>query len=95
VAPGATIYYYYSTSPTTAIAAAVNANLVHMISMSFGGAEIDYSALAYQPIFQQANAQGITLFASSGDSGRGYLSGRRLLFPALVRLSHGRLPSPK
>jgi uncharacterized protein (TIGR03437 family) len=69
VAPGATIYYYYSTSVTTAIAAAVNANLVHMISMSFGGAEIDYSALAYQPIFQQANAQGITLFASSGDSG--------------------------
>jgi uncharacterized protein (TIGR03437 family) len=69
VAPGATVYYYYSTSVVTAIAAAVNANLVHTISISYGGAEIDYSALAYQPIFQQANAQGITVFASSGDSG--------------------------
>jgi uncharacterized protein (TIGR03437 family) len=69
VAPGATIYYYYSTSFITPVAAAVNANLVHMISISYGGAEIDYSALAYQPIFQQANAQGITVFASSGDSG--------------------------
>jgi uncharacterized protein (TIGR03437 family) len=69
VAPGATIYYYYSTDPTTAIAAAVNANLVNMISMSFGGAELDNSVLAYQPVYQQANAQGITLLASTGDSG--------------------------
>jgi uncharacterized protein (TIGR03437 family) len=69
VAPGATIYYYYSTSFITSVAAAVNANLVHMISISYGGSELDYSALAYQPIFQQANAQGITVFASSGDSG--------------------------
>jgi uncharacterized protein (TIGR03437 family) len=69
VAPGAVIYYYYSTSLTTAIGAAVNANLVHMISISYGGAELDNSALVYRPIFQQANAQGITVFASTGDSG--------------------------
>jgi uncharacterized protein (TIGR03437 family) len=69
IAPGAAIYYYYSTSLITAISAAVNANLVHMISMSFGGSELDNPALAYQPIFQQANAQGITMFASTGDYG--------------------------
>ena len=69
VAPGAQIYYYYSASLTTAISSAVNANLVHMLSISYGGAEMDNSALALQPIFQQANAQGITVFASSGDSG--------------------------
>ena len=69
VAPGATIYYYYSTNPVTAISAAVNANLVNIISMSFGAAELDDAALAYQPIFQQANAQGISLFAATGDYG--------------------------
>jgi len=47
----------------------VNANLVHMISMSFGGAEIGLIRARLPAIFQQANAQGITLFASSGDSG--------------------------
>jgi len=70
VAPGVTIYYYYSTSYLTALAAAVNANIVHMISVSyFSGSEFDISSLAYQPIFQQANAQGITIFAASGDQG--------------------------
>lgn len=69
VAPGATIYYYYSTSLTTAITAAVNANVVHILSISYGGAEMDNSTLAMQPVFQQANAQGITVFAGSGDYG--------------------------
>lgn len=69
IAPGATVYFYYSTSLTTAIASAINANLVNMISISFGGAELDDSVLSFEPVVQQGNAQGITIFASSGDSG--------------------------
>ena len=69
VAPGAQIYYYYSSNLYTAITSAINANLVHMLSISYGGAEMDNSTLAMQPVFQQANAQGITVFASAGDSG--------------------------
>jgi uncharacterized protein (TIGR03437 family) len=69
VAPGATIYYYYSTSLTTAITSAINANLVHILSVSFAGAEMDNPTLALQPVLQQANAQGITLFAATGDYG--------------------------
>jgi uncharacterized protein (TIGR03437 family) len=69
IAPGATVYYYYSTNVITALISAINANLVHMISMSFGGSEIDNSALSYQPILQQGNAQGITMLAATGDAG--------------------------
>ena len=69
IAPGAQVYYYYSSSYPAAIASAVNANLVHMISMSFGYSELDNPTLSLQPVLQQANAQGITLFVSTGDSG--------------------------
>jgi uncharacterized protein (TIGR03437 family) len=69
IAPNATIYYYYSTSVITALISAINANAVHMISMSFGFSEIDDSPLTDQPILQQANAQGITLLAATGDYG--------------------------
>ena len=69
VAPNATIYFYYSTSLYGAIASAVNANVVQIISMSFGFSELDNTTLAFQPVLQQANAQGITMLAASGDSG--------------------------
>ena len=69
IAPGAAMYFYISTSLTTAISGAINANVVHILSISFGGSEIDDSPLSFQPIFQQGNAQGITIFASTGDSG--------------------------
>ena len=69
IAPNATVYYYYSANVITALVSAVNANLVHMISMSFGGSEIDNSVFSYQPIVQQGNAQGITMLAATGDAG--------------------------
>ncbi len=70
VAPNATIYFYYAANNlNTAIAAAINANVVQIISMSFGTSEFDSVAVMQQPIFQQANAQGITMIAATGDSG--------------------------
>jgi len=69
VAPGAAITFYYSTNFFTAMTGAINANNVQVISMSFQDNELDYSVFAYQPIIQQANAQGITLLAATGDYG--------------------------
>lgn len=69
IAPKATIYYVYGTNVLTAIVSAVNTNTAPIISVSYGGCEIDFSVLFYQAIAQQANAQGITILASSGDSG--------------------------
>ena len=47
---------------------AVEVGVAPVISVSFGFCEAGYS-LAYQPIAQQANAQGMTILAASGDSG--------------------------
>lgn len=71
IAPGATLYYYYGPSAFGVLPSIVNANLVNMISISYtGGAEIDDDpTLTLQPVFQQANAQGITVFAGAGDYG--------------------------
>ena len=72
IAPNATVYFYYSTVQFNSIVAAIDANLVQIISMSFGESEFDAavnSLLMRQAIFQQANAQGITMIAATGDSG--------------------------
>ena len=47
----------------------MNANLAPIITISYGGCETDLPAAFYRSIAQQANAQGITMLASSGDSG--------------------------
>jgi uncharacterized protein (TIGR03437 family) len=68
VAPGATIIYVYAISVMTAVQYAVDQRVAPIISMGFGECEPRHSVL-YQPIAQQANAEGITWVASSGDSG--------------------------
>ncbi len=69
MAPKATIYYVYGTSAFTALTVAINLNVAPMISVSYGGCEYNSAPGAYRAVAQQANAQGITILASSGDSG--------------------------
>ncbi|HEY7389638.1 MAG TPA: protease pro-enzyme activation domain-containing protein [Bryobacteraceae bacterium] len=77
VAPNATIIYVYADPNTTggvetAIEYAIQQNLAPVISMSYGDCEYAYNAAqitSMQSLAQQANAQGITWFAASGDSG--------------------------
>ncbi|ABW00856.1 S53 family peptidase [Caldivirga maquilingensis] len=76
IAPGARIVFGVSPDAGddlyVTIEYMVNESLVNFISLSWGLSEdyLDpYYALAYDQIFMQAAAQGIGVFASSGDSG--------------------------
>ncbi len=69
IAPQATIHYVYGPSVETAILAAVSLNVAPVLSISYGNCEIDFSRSFYRAVGQQANAQGITILAASGDAG--------------------------
>ncbi len=69
VAPKATINYVYGTSAFSAMIYATEQNIAPVISVSYGGCETDYSVPIFRSIGQQANAQGITILVSAGDSG--------------------------
>ena len=68
VARNATILYVYSNSVNTSTQYAIDQNLAPVITFSYGGCEA-YNSIALRAIAQQANAQGITWLASSGDAG--------------------------
>jgi subtilase family serine protease len=68
IAPNATIVYVYANNFNVAAQAAVDQNLAPVMSESAGTCEPD-AAVGLRAIAQQANAQGITWLASSGDSG--------------------------
>ena len=68
IAPNATIIYVYSRGINTSAQYAVDQNLAPVMSMSYGGCELE-NQLALRYIAQQANAQGITWIVSSGDDG--------------------------
>jgi uncharacterized protein (TIGR03437 family) len=68
VAPNAQIVYLYSTSALGALAAAADNVVAPVISMSFGACEA-FADLSMRAVAQQANAQGITVVAASGDWG--------------------------
>jgi uncharacterized protein (TIGR03437 family) len=72
VARNATVVYVYAKDVTDAVGYAIDQNLAPVISMSYGLCEQDTSsadAMVLQSWARQANAQGITWFAASGDSG--------------------------
>ena len=69
IAPKATIVYVYAANVFNALSATISNNLAPVVSVSWGGCEIDDAPFAYRTIAQQANAQGMTILASSGDSG--------------------------
>lgn len=68
VARNATLIYVYSASVNTAVQYAIDQNLAPVISLSYGACELENS-VAFRAVAQQANAQGITVIASSGDQG--------------------------
>ena len=72
VAKGATIIYVNSTSVINSFDYAITHNLAPVLAMSYGDCEAHYTpseAQALSTMAQQANAQGMTITASSGDSG--------------------------
>lgn len=76
VAPNATIYYVLSgsTAATDGVDLsaqyAVDNNTADILNVSFGFCEADQSSTAfYQQLWQQAAAQGISVFVSAGDTG--------------------------
>jgi len=72
VARNAAIYYVYSTNVFNSVIYAVDQNVAPIITYSFGACEQQLPASSMktaQSIAQQANAQGITWVAASGDSG--------------------------
>jgi uncharacterized protein (TIGR03437 family) len=68
VATSATIIYVYARSVNTAAQYAVDQRVAPIITMSYGGCE-QANTPVLQPIAQQANAEGITWVASTGDVG--------------------------
>ena len=73
VASGASINYIYATDVFFAVQYAVTQNIAPVLTMSFGLCEQNAGSSSVSATFesftQQANAQGITWLASSGDSG--------------------------
>ena len=71
VARNASILFVYSDDVWKSAMYAVDQNLAPVLSMSYGGCE-SYDLVdlpTFQAVAQQANAQGITWFAASGDAG--------------------------
>jgi uncharacterized protein (TIGR03437 family) len=72
IAYDAQILFVYSPTVVTSLIHAITANVAPVITYSFGICEegtTSVEASEYQKLGQQANAQGITWLASSGDSG--------------------------
>jgi len=72
VARNANIIFVYSYDVMTAVQYAIDQNLAPVVSVSYGNCELETAQVdmsAYQSWGQQANAQGITWFAASGDAG--------------------------
>lgn len=71
-APNASVLFVYSNDVMTAVQYAIDQNLAPVVSVSYGSCEPETptsDALMFQQWAQQGNAQGITWFAASGDSG--------------------------
>jgi uncharacterized protein (TIGR03437 family) len=72
VARNATIIYVYSTDVLVSAQYAIDQNLAPVLSMSYGSCEAlntNSDVATMQAMAQQANAEGITWFAASGDNG--------------------------
>ncbi len=76
VAPGASLYFIYSGSSTTAdvitaLEYAITNNTAQILSLSYGGCEVSYGAasVTIEQFLRQAGAQGQTIVVASGDTG--------------------------
>ncbi|HEX5227047.1 MAG TPA: protease pro-enzyme activation domain-containing protein [Bryobacteraceae bacterium] len=72
IAPNATILFVYSTDVMTSVQYAIDQNLAPVLSLSYGSCELETPRSEHNELSawaQQANAQGITWLAASGDNG--------------------------
>ncbi len=68
IAPSANVIYANAVDVYTAAQYAVDQNLGEVVSISYSRCELEEST-AFEAVAQQANAQGITMLAASGDAG--------------------------
>jgi uncharacterized protein (TIGR03437 family) len=72
VARNSSLIFVYSSDVMTSLQYAIDQNLAPVVSISYGGCEPETPPSEYRAFVawaQQANAQGITWFAASGDDG--------------------------
>jgi uncharacterized protein (TIGR03437 family) len=72
VAQNASIVFVYSTDVMTSLQYAIDQDLAPVVSISYGSCELETPASEYNAFVawgEQANAQGMTWFAASGDDG--------------------------
>jgi subtilase family serine protease len=72
VAPGATIVYVNSSDAFTSATYAIQNQVANVLSLTYGGCEAQTGMdemNTLSDLFQQANAEGMTVMAASGDSG--------------------------
>jgi len=89
LAPGATIYFYYSSDLNVAIEAALDANVVSIFSLSFGECEANMTGGGNAQLsnyWSQAAAEGIAVAVSSGDSGSASCDGDTAKVSTVARL---------
>jgi subtilase family serine protease len=91
VARNANIIFVYSNNGAfDSVAYAISHNLAPVISISYGGCEPMFSASDVNSLVlmaQQANAQGITIVAASGDGGATDCDGDLSNYPAVLGLN--------
>ena len=72
VAPNATVIFVYSTDVMTSVQYAIDQKLAPVVSVSYGSCELETPPSEYNAFVswgEQANAEGITWLAASGDDG--------------------------
>jgi uncharacterized protein (TIGR03437 family) len=72
VARNATVIFVYSTDVMTSVQYAIDQDLAKVVSISYGDCELETPASEYSAFVswaEQANAEGITWLAASGDNG--------------------------
>ncbi len=84
LAPGASIYYYPSEDIVSGIQTALDANVVDIISLSYGACEADMVSenAVINNLWKQAAALGIAVTVSAGDTGSASCDGDRNGTPA-------------
>lgn len=75
IAPGATIYFVYTGNSSSnngvfdSIAYAVDNSIGNIISVSYGACELELDGYSQDSVYEQAESQGQSIIASSGDDG--------------------------
>jgi subtilase family serine protease len=87
VAPNAKIVYVNSTDVFTSAQYAIDNNVAPVLSLTYGLCEQQFGdTTATEAMFQQANAQGMSVVAASGDAGAADCDGDSASIPATATL---------